>query len=89
MAELTIRTATSADDADVGRLCWAYRDLLLEQSRSFPHVLASYLDQPAYRALIADLPRIHARPKGDILLACLGDEVVGCAMNYQIGRAHV
>ena len=73
----------------MGRLCWAYRDLLLEQSRSFPHVLAAYLEQSAYRALIADLPRIHARPKGDILLACLGDDVVGCAMYYPLSTPSV
>ncbi len=89
MTDLTIRSATLADNADVARLCWAYRDLLLERSHAFPHVLASYLDQPAYRDLIQDLPRIHARPTGDILLASVGNEVVGCAMYYPLATPGV
>ena len=73
----------------MARLCWAYRDLLIEQSRDFPHVLASYLDQSAYRDLIQHLARIHARPCGDILLASLGGEVVGCAMYYPLNTPGV
>ncbi|WP_299653256.1 GNAT family N-acetyltransferase [uncultured Tateyamaria sp.] len=83
---LTIRPATPADMDDVARLCWAYRDLLVERSDGLPPVVDAYYAKDSYAALIADLPRIHARPKGDILVATLNDTVVGCAMYYPLAE---
>ena len=82
--DLKTRPATSQDASDVARLCWAYRDLLVARSGGVPPIVDAYYGRESYIKLIADLPRIHARPKGDIVLASLDDEVVGCAMYYPL-----
>lgn len=84
MAKIEIRRATPADMEDVGRLCWAYRDLLVARSTHLPTFIGTYYAAETYDAMIADLPRIHARPKGGILVASLSGAVVGCAMYYPI-----
>ncbi|WP_299041535.1 GNAT family N-acetyltransferase [uncultured Tateyamaria sp.] len=84
MTDLSIRPATRDDMDDVARLCWAYRDLLVERSQGLPPVVDTYYARDSYAALIADLPRIHARPKGDILIATLAGQTVGCAMYYPL-----
>ena len=84
MTDLTIRSATATDMDDVAQLCWAYRDLLLEREAGLPPMTATFYPKETYRALIADLPRIHARPRGDILVAQLDGAVLGCAMYYPL-----
>ncbi|MBY5932783.1 GNAT family N-acetyltransferase [Tateyamaria omphalii] len=86
MTDLTIRTATPNDMADVARLCWAYRDLLLdrESGAGLPPMTAAFYPAETYQALIDDLPRIHARPHGDILLADIDGITMGCAMYYPL-----
>lgn len=84
MTEISIRPATPADAQDIARLCWAYRDVLVERSEGLPPMVETYYAADSYAAMIADLPRIHARPKGDILLATLDNAVVGCAMYYPL-----
>ena len=69
--------------ADVARLCWAYRDLLLTRTTHVPDMVERYYAVDDYARLIADLPRIHARPDGDVLLAVLDGTPVGCAMYYR------
>ena len=87
MAEPTIRPATPDDMDDVARLCWAYRDLLVERSTDLPHhTIEHYYAKDSYADLIADLPLIHARPRGDILIARLDGATVGCAMYYPRGE---
>ncbi|MEL6464516.1 MAG: GNAT family N-acetyltransferase [Pseudomonadota bacterium] len=86
MTDLTIRSATPADTDDVARLCWAYRTLLIEREAGLPPMTAAFYPENAYRMLIADLPRIHARPQGDILLADRDGTIVGCAMYYPLAR---
>ena len=81
---LLVRTGTPSDAADVARLCWAYRDILLERSAGLPPVLEAYCAADNYAALIDDLPRIHARPGGEILLVERNGCVVGCAMYYPL-----
>jgi len=89
MAELTIRAATPDDAPDIARLCWAYRDLLKVRSRGLPPLVDTYYSADSYDALIDDLPRIHARPRGDMVLAVLGGTVVGCAMYYPLATPGV
>ncbi|APX11317.1 GNAT family N-acetyltransferase [Tateyamaria omphalii] len=84
MTDLTIRPATPADMDDIARLCWAYRDLLLTREAGLPPLTATFYPTDTYQALINDLPRIHARPTGDILLAEIDNTAVGCAMYYPI-----
>ena len=86
MTDLRIRPAASADMNDVARLCWSYRDVLVERSKGLPPMVEAYYAKDTYAALIADLPRIHARPKGNILIAVLGDTTVGCAMYYPLAE---
>lgn len=80
---MIIRPATPADMDAIAHLCWAYRDLLIERMADVPDMVETYYAEADYGALIADLPRIHARPRGDILLA-EADGVIGCAMYYPI-----
>jgi len=69
---------------DVARLCWDYRALLLAREAGLPQMTAAFYPEDTYRALIADLPRIHARPRGDILVADMDGTVAGCAMYYPL-----
>lgn len=84
---ITIRRATDADQPDLARLCWAYRDVLVERSAGLPPLVDVYYGVESYGKLIDDLPRIHARPTGDILVAIMDDAVVGCAMYYPLAEA--
>ncbi|MEL6620470.1 MAG: GNAT family N-acetyltransferase [Pseudomonadota bacterium] len=85
MPDLTIRRATLQDMDDVARLCWAYRDVLVARSTDLPaHMIDTYYAREDYGRLLSDLPRIHARPKGDIIVAETGGQTVGCAMYYPI-----
>ncbi len=87
MTELTIRPAIwEYDGAEIRALCWAYRDLLVERTSGFPGLLDRYYAKADYAALLDDLPRIHARPRGDILVADLGGKVVGSAMYYPLAQ---
>ncbi|WP_299145789.1 GNAT family N-acetyltransferase [uncultured Tateyamaria sp.] len=81
---LTVRSATPSDLTELARLCWSYRDILVARSTAFPTIVETYYAKDTYAALIADLPSIHARPNGDILLAELDGHVVGCAMYYPL-----
>ncbi|NDW53978.1 GNAT family N-acetyltransferase [Aliiroseovarius sp. PrR006] len=46
------------------------------------------MDPGRFAAILDDLPSLHARPSGGILLASLGDQPVGCVM-YNEARAGV
>jgi GNAT superfamily N-acetyltransferase len=81
---IKIRHATSDDAKDLARLCWAYRDMLLARSRDLPPIVETYYGSDSYAALIDDLPRIHARPHGDILIGELDQRIIGCAMYYPL-----
>ncbi|MEL7097779.1 MAG: GNAT family N-acetyltransferase [Pseudomonadota bacterium] len=80
---MIIRPATPADMEAIASLCWGYRDVLVERMADVPEMVETYYAKDDYAALITDLPRIHARPRGDILLADAGGPV-GCAMYYPI-----
>ena len=81
---LIIRPIDLPRDMDaLAGLCWAYRDLLITRTTHVPDMVERYYSREAYTALIADLPRIHARPLGEILVAELDGAVVGCAMYYR------
>lgn len=84
---VVVRPATLSDMGDIARLCWAYRDLLIDRSKGLPPVVDTYYAKDSYADLIADLPRIHARPNGDILIAVNAGSVIGCAMYYPLAEA--
>ncbi|MEM6309441.1 MAG: GNAT family N-acetyltransferase [Pseudomonadota bacterium] len=82
---LSVRPARYPEEAsDIARLCWAYRDLLIERTTMVPEIVDAYYAKDSYAALIDDLPRIHARPVGEIFIATLDGEAVGCAMHYPL-----
>lgn len=84
MPKPTIRSATPADAGEIARLCWAYRDVLIARSTGLPPMVDAYYAADSFDAMIAGLPRVHARPGGYILLAILDGSVVGCAMYYPL-----
>ena len=86
---LKVRSANLADADHIARLCWAYRDLLVAREGDMPSIVDAYYAKDSYATLIADLPRIHARPKGDIVLAVFDGDVVGCAMYYPLAMPGV
>lgn len=81
---MRVRSYTPEDHSELARLCWAYRDLLAERTQSVPGILETYYAKDDYTRLIAELPRIHARPKGNILLAEHSGAIVGCGMYYPL-----
>ena len=86
MNEITLSEAQSPEDlAEVVTLCWAYRDFLLGNTDIDREITETFYPVPKYTALLADLPQIHARPKGMILLARDGAGVaVGCGMTHAL-----
>lgn len=82
---LKIVDAETEEDFDaVRRLCWAYRDVLLALGPPDSDAVLHYYPEAAYRALMDDLPRIHARPAGTIKLAWLDGLPVGCGMSHTL-----
>ncbi|MEP4195841.1 MAG: GNAT family N-acetyltransferase [Aliishimia sp.] len=82
---LTMRSADWAQDSDtIKDLCWEYHALLDARTKDFPGLIERYYAHDVYAALLEDLPRIHARPKGDIVVAQHSGEIVGCAMYYPL-----
>ena len=84
---MQVRAATQADMPDVERLCWDYRALLMTRTAHVPEIVETYYAQASYAALLADLPRIHARPTGDILVVDQSGTITGCAMYYPVAPA--
>ena len=79
-----IRAAkTKADWAEVQRLCWDYRDFLLSIPEPDRSAVTNAYPVDIYRALMDDLPRLHAPPTGGALLVWQGDTAVGCGMFYE------
>lgn len=85
MTELIVRRAERDDMDEIARLCWAYRALLTERAVVAPGMVDHYYAEDDYAAMIADLPRLHARPTGDILIAEKDGKAIGCAMYYPLG----
>lgn len=83
---MQIRPYTPSDHADLTRLIWAYRDLLVHRTAAVPGIVDTYYAKPDYARLIEDLPRIHARPKGEILVAEHAGRVIGCGMYYPLAE---
>ncbi len=88
MTDITLREARNAQDMDaVRQLCWAYHSFLLHNSAIDRDITETFYPRPKYEALMADLPQVHARPKGIILLAEDGDGTpVGCGMSQDLGQ---
>lgn len=82
MAQANIRPARPQDMDRITAMCWDYRALLIDRAGENTGVVEAAYAADGYATLLADLPRIHARPRGDILVAEHAGQVVGCAMYY-------
>ncbi len=69
---------TSADFETARGLCDRFRAWLWE--RYGREVIDALYSDAAWATLMADLPRLHAPPDGDILLAWRGETAIGCVM---------
>ena len=81
---VTVRLAGPDDMAEVRRLCWAYRDVLVERSQTRPAIVEHYYAKEDFTALMDRLPQIHARPKGAVFVAETFADIIGCAMTHPI-----
>ena len=83
---ITIAEARTPDDiAAVRSLCWAYRDFLIGLSERDRQITETFYPVPRYRALMADLPRLHAPPAGTMLLARDAEgTALGCGMTHAL-----
>ncbi|MDF3413910.1 GNAT family N-acetyltransferase [Sulfitobacter sp. M57] len=86
MSRITLTHATRPDDLNAVRaLCWAYRDFLLSHSDIDRDITETFYPVAKYTALMADLPILHARPKGIVLLARDADgTALGCGMTHAL-----
>ena len=81
---LTIRHATPQDMEAIRHLCWDYRDVLVARSSETPEIVEHYYARDDYARLLADLPKIHAKPKGAIYVAEHDARIVGCGMIHEV-----
>ena len=87
-AQVTIVPATTPEDlAAVRELCWAYRAYLRDFAPAERRITEVFYPEAKYAALMADLARIHARPRGVVFLARQGDTPVGCGMTQPLDSA--
>ncbi|KIN61265.1 Acetyltransferase [Sulfitobacter noctilucae] len=86
MIKATLHQVTAAADlAAVRTLCWAYRDFLLGNSAIDREITETFYPVDTYTALMDDLPRLHARPTGIILLARGAEGTpLGCGMTHAL-----
>lgn len=87
----TITPADSPVDLEAVRtLCWAYRRVLLNNSEIDRTLTETFYPVPKYDALMQDLPQLHARPRGIILLARDPHGTpVGCGMTHPLDDTSV
>lgn len=86
MTGIVIRHAeTEADFQEIRRLCRAYRAALARRTADRPEMVERYYAWNDFEALLARLPQLHARPRGAIFLASLGDRIHACGMTHEIG----
>lgn len=71
----------------LAELCWAYRAGLCDLGERVAEIVERFYPAATFGTLIADLPRMHARPKGSILLVETGQTVVGCGMLHPLNAA--
>ncbi|NEK20888.1 GNAT family N-acetyltransferase [Sulfitobacter sp. JBTF-M27] len=86
MNDIIINEAKTPAEIDAVRdLCWAYRDFLLNNSPVDQEITETFYPTAKYEDLMQDLPNLHARPKGIMLLAKdASGTPVGCGMTHAL-----
>lgn len=89
MSGVTLQPAQRPDDIEALRqLCWDYRTFLLNNSAIDKNITETFYPVPKYQALMDELPQLHARPKGLMLLARdAAGTPLGCGMTHAIDPA--
>lgn len=85
MSDVTVALALS--DADVNAVRVLCQDWIDWQLKTFPEErerILKVFDPVIYAQTIADLPTIHARPKGAILLGTVKKAPGGCVMYQEL-----
>ncbi|MEM9032398.1 MAG: GNAT family N-acetyltransferase [Pseudomonadota bacterium] len=78
-----VREARANEMDRVRQLCRDYRALLAERATT-PGFVAVYYGDDVFDELLVDLPRLHARPGGAILVFVLDGDIQGTVMTYEI-----
>lgn len=87
MTDVDISPAITANEIEAVRhLCWAYRDFLIQNSDTDREITETFYPTDKYTALMADLPRLHARPTGIMLLARADSAPIGCGMTHALDQ---
>lgn len=85
MPDIKIDVATQDSDVEaVKQLC---RDFVSWQLEEFPErreIILAYFEPTKYEKTLADLPKIHSRPKGAMLLARIDGQPMGCIMYHEM-----
>ena len=85
MGDLSVELAETPEEIDAVRhLSRAFRQWLYDHYPAERRQIELYYNPEKFEALLAELPRIHARPKGSMFLARLDGESVGCVMQHEI-----
>ena len=90
MTLVSVRIAEDSDDFEVARtLC---REWLDWHWRHYPNDWPKGADHPMdpqkFEAIVQDLPKLHQRPRGGILIGLVDGQAAGCVM-YQEAAAGV
>ena len=85
MADIEIALAESPEDIEaIRQLC---RDFVAWQRANHPEhraAIDAYFEPVAFERMLADLPRLHGRPKGALLLGRVDGRPAGCVMSHEI-----
>jgi GNAT superfamily N-acetyltransferase len=85
LPKVTISRAETQADFDHARsLCNAWVDWQLKVFPEYRNEIHKVFEPVAYARTLAELPVIHARPKGAILLAALDGRPAGCVMYLEM-----
>ena len=85
MSEVTVRMAATEADFDLARdLCRQWMDWHWQVFPEDGPRAGNPLDPEEFQSVIDDLPTLHARPTGAILLAEVDGQSVGCVMYSQM-----
>lgn len=85
MTDIRIRLAEDPGDFEDARaLCWEWLDW---HWRNYPGDWPLGADHPMdperFEAIVEDLPALHERPRGGILIASVDGQAVGCVMYHE------
>ena len=81
----SVRMAENADDFDIARtLCREWLDWHWNHYPSdWPKAADHPMDPQKFETIVQDLPKLHRRPRGGILIGSVGGNAAGCLMYHE------